>query len=390
MGSALGKAEGNTLLCLSSCGSVEQDILNNNTDKFLEQKANSFWLEEQFDVQHPTQSDPACAGVIRYSKLAVQSPGFASKRDTVKEKLDRQLDTGRSQPKPERPNLMTIVQCCQPLLHEITAYLASSPRSFTRFGGWVSSSLAIASNFKSHPCWSTMYATRWPAFYECLSYHGAADWQTLYYETFIGCLECILEVFDREKKVGFVMSAMNARIQYDMEVDGYMVQYLSACEVTPEIITSEEEHRLRFCPASVRSQLMPEYNLSKSGNDDIGERGCRKQHVSYPYRVLEGIQGLTVGKGVELQWKMQQRSPFGWWYGQLESLLPDPDGVRATAVITFNHFPSTSRWYRLMVRFGGAEMRECLFGGYTGGIRAVSEEEIQNWMRFVPKRKLDF
>ena len=43
--------------------------------------------------------------------------------------------------------------------------------------------------------------------------------------------------------------------------------------------------------------------------------------------VLEGIPELKVGQGVELQWKMQQGSPFGWWFGTVESLERDAGGL---------------------------------------------------------------
>merc|ERR1712151_93727 len=101
--------------------------------------------------------------------------------------------------------------------------------------------------------------------------------------------------------------------------------------------------------------------------------------LAYPYKVLEGTHGLRVGEGVELQWKMQSGGPFGWWYGRLEALKYGTDG-KATATITFRHFPTTSRWYKLQFDFGDGETRPCAFGGYTGGLRAVtSEVEEQRW-----------
>ena len=35
---------------------------------------------------------------------------------------------------------------------------------------------------------------------------------------------------------------------------------------------------------------------------------------------------MKAGQGVELQWKMQQGSPFGWWFGIVESLERDKAG----------------------------------------------------------------
>lgn len=57
------------------------------------------------------------------------------------------------------------------------------------------------------------------------------EWQQLYRETLFGRLECTLEVFDREKKLGFAMAAMAARVQFEMATGGYVARYLSASEV---------------------------------------------------------------------------------------------------------------------------------------------------------------
>jgi hypothetical protein len=109
---------------------------------------------------------------------------------------------------------------------------------------------------------------------------------------------------------------------------------------------------------------------------------------AYPYKVLEGTHGLRVGGGVELQWKMQSGGPFGWWYGHLEALERGADGRRTTATITFPHFPTTSDWYRLRVQVGDGEIRECTFGGYTGGLRATaSDVEKKHWMQFFKQRE---
>jgi hypothetical protein len=100
---------------------------------------------------------------------------------------------------------------------------------------------------------------------------------------------------------------------------------------------------------------------------------------------LEGFEGLEIGRGVELQWKMQELSPFGWWFGQLESLQREPNAKTAIATITFAHFPENSRWYRLRLRFGDSKVRACSFGGFSGGIRPVSNAEKEQWMIFFPK-----
>merc|ERR1740130_2356249 len=104
--------------------------------------------------------------------------------------------------------------------------------------------------------WHDMYKLRWRAFFDALQFQETEeDWLCLYKDTLSGHTEFMLEVFDRQKKEGFAMSAMPARVHYDSREDSYVAWYISASEVPPELIGSNEAHRLRFCPASVREPL---------------------------------------------------------------------------------------------------------------------------------------
>jgi len=312
------------------------------------------------------------------------------------------------------PNLLTLVDCYQHIIVDIVDFLLESPRDWV-FASRTCTRVAAEVHRQrpqqcgelechvvepspvepSPPVWELMYQRRWTHFHACKVGQGLQDWRTLYEETLTGLVECTLEVYDREKKPGFAMAAMIARVSYDRRFDCYVVRYVSVSEVPPEFIDVRQTSRLRLCPDSVRDQLRPFCELS----DAIC---CAMQYpslligfdhadlystisASYPYRVLQGIDGLSVGCGVELQWKMQFGSPFGWWFAHLEALEKDLDNKRATATITFTHFPESSRWYRLRVRFGESEICPCAFGGYTGGIRPVTDEEQIKWMSFFPK-----
>jgi len=285
------------------------------------------------------------------------------------------------------PNLMVLVECHQPLLLEIAGYLSDSVADLANFTCLASQLLSQQISFGGASLWESAFSARWPAFHECLAFQPARaqaqEWKDSYRETVSGKREYVLEVFDREKKLGFAMAAMVAEVTYDKDEDGFVASYLSASEVLPETIPADEGHRLRFCPASCRAQLRPQVSVEPDPTHQ-GRPWC------YMYRVLRGHQELSVGQGVELQWKMQLGSPFGWWYGHLEQLRRDPSGKLATATITFPHFLSTSRWYRLEVRFGDAEMRPCSFGGYTGGLRVASAAEREHWMRYFPKEPFAF
>lgn len=193
----------------------------------------------------------------------------------------------------------------------------------------------------------------------------------------------MLEVLDREKKLGFKMAAMPAMVRVDAPSRSYVATYPSAAQVRSEAIPWEEGQRLRFCPPSARGLLAHGPGAAPSEAPHIGAP-CGARAQAYPYRVLGGMRGLHVGQGVEVQWKMQPQSPFGWWYGHLEEVHVDAREETALAVVAFRHFPAESRWYRLALRFGDDEPRPCISGGYTGGLRSVAAEEARQWMRFFP------
>jgi len=277
----------------------------------------------------------------------------------------------------------------QPVFTVVMEHLAGHPRDFA--GVLCLASCSIEPHFKErvNTLFREAYAERWKSFHDYLMFQdrpaGGEDWRTLYKETLAGRLKFLLEVFERQKMPGFTMAAMSAWIRYSNGLEdqprGYMAQYLSASVVPPEFIPCEEEHRLRFCPPSVRQQLEPGAGVTPDGV---------VEEEAYPYRVISGFEGLVVGKGVELQWKMQMGSPFGWWYGKLDSLHMDEDGRSAIAEITFDQFLRTARWHRLSVRIGDGVVRTCEFGGYSGGLRGVSAAEERRWMKFFPSKPLSY
>ncbi|CAE7905134.1 F-box protein [Symbiodinium microadriaticum] len=280
-----------------------------------------------------------------------------------------------------------LMACHQPLLLEVTCYLVQSPKDFCAICQLSPAFTPLLEPFMDR-LWAGLYQARWPCFYSCLLHRGAEAWYTLYWQTWRGNSEFQMEIFDREKKRGFCMSAMPALVQYDHAADAYVASYISASEVMPEVIPRAQEHRLRFCPPSARQRLciswLPLPEVPR-------KRLCPsyKRQSTYPYKVLEGLQGLEVGKPVELQWKMQLGSPFGWWFCHLEDLCVESNSETATATLIFKHFSPRSQWYRLKVRVGGREVRRSDFGGFTGGLRAVTPEEEALWQCFLPSKVLD-
>mmetsp|Transcript_24196 Transcript_24196/g.38672 ORF Transcript_24196/g.38672 Transcript_24196/m.38672 type:complete len:410 (+) Transcript_24196:56-1285(+) len=352
-------------------------------------------------------------------------------------------------PAMEHRSFMVLAQCLSPLLAEIGSFLAEKPNdlvpAFVLSARWLADEVAPCMN----NLWAQMYSARWPAFYDFFRFNEVVDWCSAYEDMIYSRCRCQLEVFEREKKAGFDMAAMPAVVTYEGGTDTYAAKYLSASEVDIEIIPSIENYRLRFCPLSARQRLQPFYSHRGEGRpprkpqpkkekrrrstflrtlsrfmgslathegsredagaktsdsdlplhiSEIDQMACHEMQTSsgfhasvevdrtgYPYKVLEGFEGLVVGQHVELQWKMQKLSPFGWWFGKLESLHLEENGKTATAVLTFAHFPEHSGWHRLSVRFGDRKVRPCNFGGFSGGLRAVSNAEKDRWMRFLPQ-----
>jgi hypothetical protein len=263
--------------------------------------------------------------------------------------------------------------------------------------------LAQQASFATDALWHDIYSYRWKAFSRLLEFLGERytlkEWRLLYKDTLEAKIEFICEVFDRQKKAGFAMSAMPARIHYDKATQSFVAWYMSASQVPPELIPMSQQHRLRACPPSTlrhlcySSNLVSELPLERRWGVKCTDRSRwvgrspdvpEAEMSSYPYSVFATTQGFKVGEPVELQWKMQGRSPFGWWFGLLESFCAEQDGMLASATIIFPHFSPTSQWYRLTVRIGDGEIRDCALGGKSGGLRPVSTDERLQWMRHFP------
>lgn len=264
-----------------------------------------------------------------------------------------------------------------PIFNEIAECL-DCPKDFVHMSAMASKSAREAPEVISGRHWKRLFSQRWPAFFDALNYFSdSVDWMTAYRRMLSGQIECFLEVYERERKMGFAMSCMVAKVSYHAGARSYTASYVSASYVLPEKIPEMERRRLRFCPCSARAQLQPEAQLSDPKN-------------FYSHRILEGTEDIQVGRGVELQWKMQSGSPFGWWFGVVESIEHRVPGKLAAVTMVFHHFPTNSRWYRLSVTVGDGQLRDCAIGGYHGGMRVCSEEERKDWMHFFPKEPVVF
>lgn len=256
------------------------------------------------------------------------------------------------------------------LLEEVVSFL-QFPREFMRLCCALQSYERAALKIEDHPHWERMYQAQWRTFYQYHKFSAPGSWRTRYRDTLEGREKFLLEVHERHLDPSFYMSALPARVRWDNFTGNFIAEYLSASQVAPEMIPKSEEFRLRCCPAGANRRL--------------GPPECVK---TWPYKVLPGLEGLRVGHGVELQWKMQPGSPFGWWHATLDSLDREPSGEVATATLSFDHFPVESPWYRLHVRFGDGAIRKSSMGGYSGGVWGLSDAEEQRWKQFRPVHPL--
>jgi len=175
------------------------------------------------------------------------------------------------------------------------------------------------------------------------------------------------------------MSATPAQVRYNCESRLYVVQYISACKAAVEMLPKRDEHRLRAFPRGCTSRM----HRTSSTPQELNSTEEPDEH-SLPYCVLGGTGGLSVGCSVEMQWKMCAGSPFIWWYGVLEHLRQQDDGT-AMATVVFPHFPETSQFYRQNVQIGDGAARPGAFGGFTGGVRTLSQVEENVCLQFMPQ-----
>jgi len=272
-----------------------------------------------------------------------------------------------------------IMECMPFLLSNIGVYLADDARDVAHFIKLDRSTSALNADDEF---WQDICCLKWPAFYECLCFKGANKWQSLCKEAWAGRLECTLEVYNKKFCEGTPMVAIPARIRYDARCKAYIAHKMIAKRAPPERIPEAEQHRMRFCPFSVRQRLEPN-TMQLCPMSETG-MGATADSKAYPYRVLEGICGLKVGEEVELQWKVQQEAPFVWRHAHLEALQKGHDGEH-TAILVFKEFDKDALQYRSEVQFGDSKMRPCTIGGFSGGLRPVSKDEAERWSLFFPQ-----
>lgn len=326
----------------------------------------------------PAVAEDGVAGAARAASGAVAATHCANTYQVSPPALSPCAET------PPSSSLESLAEGTLPLLISVVDFLLE-PREFVRVCGLASSTLAARCRLSTHPHWEAMYRRRWPTFYEAMLHMGVKDWRMVLKLTFLGRCSSILEVFHRQHHRAFARAVVTAWVSWEATAGCYMAKYLGGAEGSVEQIPEEEAvWRLRFCPAPVRGILRPgrmpspeEIQLEELMESDPM---CRVAATPYPFRVLKGVDAtLAVGQGVELQWKMQEDGPFGWWYGRLEEIHLKDDGRSVIVTILFEQFAKDSPWHRQVVEVGDGKMRLAAVGGYTGGLRGCTVKDQQQW-----------
>lgn len=87
---------------------------------------------------------------------------------------------------------------------------------------------------------------------------------------------------------------------------------------------------------------------------------------------------LVPGQVVELQWKRAESGRFNWWFALVYKVLNDDE-----LVLLFPQYASTGGQNAVLTGLETVQRtREtAMHGGYAGGIRVPSEQEVEQWVR---------
>lgn len=255
--------------------------------------------------------------------------------------------------------------------------------------------------------WEVLLGISWPPFYEVMQSRGSSNWKSLYELVLTGVFECFLEVFStsddwaRTHGLAGAKLVVPAKLRWNQSTKAYV----DACNAvssyeSPDLFetTTVAASGVRFCPAAVRSSLHPQEELKipqmteDVWNIDVWEERGRSYSNTYPHRVLPGIDEFITDQGIEFQWKRHLSCPLSWRFGILRSIKCDQTTGLADAHISFPDFDdSAGGWRSCSVVFGDGLLRTFQLGGFSGGVRGLTQHETHQWnslLRRAPARGL--
>lgn len=206
--------------------------------------------------------------------------------------------------------------------------------------------------------WKICLKRRWPGIHDALVANlENLDWRQVWRQILSGG-EILMGVHERQLKRGFAMSCMPAWVSWDKHHKVFRAVYLSGLTMTPtEFIGSNSFHR-----------------LTKIRGDPYAAHPSDKPSA------------FTSGAPCAVQWKMLRNGPFGWWFGNINSVFQQ--NGQWFGDVRFTHIVEDSRWHQLILPLGVTKPVEAQSGGYTGGVILVTPEELELWNSFLPQRPM--
>jgi hypothetical protein len=192
--------------------------------------------------------------------------------------------------------------------------------------------------------------------------HG---WPRKFWEVHRGVCAFRLQVYSREESEEFAMSCYDADVAYCARRGLYMAVYLKLGQ-HPRTVEFVTHDRLRLVPPPLRR------------TDPYGPYGggrCDRRR-------------LAAGDSVEVQWRLHHCHAFGWWMSTVLEVTPE-------AVTFYNRqYSDLCHWSIIRVDWPenlseeGGGIRRDPGGGYLGGVRRLSECEVEGYMPFLPEEPL--
>ncbi|CAM8886451.1 unnamed protein product [Rhodiola kirilowii] len=181
------------------------------------------------------------------------------------------------------------------------------------------------------------------------------------------------QIYNRQNgHVGFSLSCYDARLSYDHQTDTFQARY-PAYEMLEIPIEKNVTWDSLRAPPPVDTNP---YDLFHS--DSLNE--------------------LSPGDHIEIQWRINKKLPYGWWYGVVGH-LDSCDRIEANChcstsdiiVLEFNQYSTDSRWRMTLINRREHREKGNEADGFYGGVRKLESrdsDEISTWQRLWPSQVL--
>lgn len=244
-------------------------------------------------------------------------------------------------------------------------------------------------------CWRKIFMSKWPIFFKSMKEQeqrlGAKEWKEEMRAVLEGKRSFPVQVYNRESHPGFTMSCYDGMATYRKEDGMVEIKYLAPLDRTEVVPLTN----VRMIPADLRYTQEEEKEdnsmIIEDDRDDTTSDENKTTTASFPMdfahspfqkftRTADQLEckNLKPGDAVEIQWKSLDEHPFGWWYGEVESI----EGKKAK--IVFKQFHKEEVFYSVSFELPGMKsIQQASGSGTYGGIRGpLSPQEKAEWQRF--------